>query len=305
MRALTILGSNRYLIDRALTEQKARFEADNGPMSIENLDVAEMTADQVVSYLASQSLFNDRRLIMIHGLSQNPDLVSAADRILDHDYTAAEIVIIEPDLDRRTRLYSQLKDKTKLQQCDFPDENTLIGWLVKEADSLGVTLSRDLARYLIDKTGTDQLRLNNELIKLSLYAKTIDRTVIDVLVEASPQSTTFDLLDATFDSDRRKVSRIYAEQRALKIDPQQIIGLLAWQLHLLACLKTAGHNDVEQIAGDTGISVYAVKKSRPVANRLSLVQLKDAIARLERIDCLAKQAPINLDDALLFYLISF
>ena len=302
---MTITGNNRYLIERKLAEIKDRFETANGSMAIEQLDVADMTADQIISNLSSQSLFNNSRLVILKGASQNADLANAFDQTFDQTNDAVEVVIVAPDLDRRTTLYARLKDKTELQTCNDLDSNSLAGWLEKEAVAQGSAISRTTAKYLVDRVGPNQMKLSNELAKLSLYTRTIDRQAVDLLVEASSLSTSFDLLDATFARDRRRVNRIYAEQRAMGVVPQILMGLVIWQLHLLACLKTAPNSSPEQVSQDTGISVYAVKKSRSITDRLSLVQLKQAIDRLARIDRLIKQAYINVDDALLYYLVSF
>ena len=302
---MTLIGKNRYLIDQRLAEQKDRFAADNGSMAIEQFDVADMAVDQVLVNLSGQSLFNASRLIIMKGLSQNAHSADMFDQFIDQANDTLEVLIVEPDMDRRTRLYAQLKSKTELQLCDDLDDNSLIAWLIREAGVRQTVLSRDSAKYLVDKVGSDQLRLSNELAKLSLYSREIDRQAIDLLVVPSTHSTTFDLLDATFAGDRRKVNRIYAEQRALGTEPQLIMGLVVWQLYLLACLKTAGNIAPEQVSQDTGIAVFAIRKSRQIANRLSLVELKEAIARLSRIDYLVKQSSVSLDDALLNYLISF
>ena len=104
------------------------------------------------------------------------------------------------------------------------------------------------ARYLVERVGTNQQLLANEIEKLALYDKDISKESIDLLTEETPQSTIFELLEAAFAGNHRKVQTLYAEQRAMKVEPPQIIALLAWQLHILAIIKTAGDRTPETIA---------------------------------------------------------
>src|SRR3546814_19438404 len=62
----------------------------------------------------------------------------------------------------------------------------------------------------------------------------------------TPQSTIFELLDAALSGNTRRALELYEEQRSMKVEPQQIIAMLAWQLHVLAVVKAAGERRSEE-----------------------------------------------------------
>jgi len=109
------------------------------------------------------------------------------------------------------------------------------------------------------------------------YQPEITRQTIDLLTEAAPQSTIFELLDAAFAGNAQRAMALYAEQRALKVEPQQIMAMIAWQLHVLAVIKTAGQRSADEIAKDAKLNPYVVRKSQNIARKLTLPELKKLV----------------------------
>ena len=146
--------------------------------------------------------------------------------------------------------------------------------------------------------------LASELQKLTDYSPNINRTSIDLLTEPTPQSSIFDLLDAALKGQVAKVLQLYQEQRQQKVEPLAILALLAWQLHVLALIKTAGQRSPSQIASQAKISPYVVSKSQAIAQNFSLSELKDTIKKAADLDVRLKSQTIDADEALLQFLLT-
>jgi DNA polymerase III delta subunit len=110
-------------------------------------------------------------------------------------------------------------------------------------------------------------------------------------------------LEAAFAGNVRRALALYEEQRALKVEPAQIIAMLAWQLHVLAVIKTAGSRSTDQIAKEAKLNPFVVRKSQAIANKTSLTGLKRLIADLLEIDVKTKRTSIDADEALQHYLL--
>jgi DNA polymerase III delta subunit len=80
--------------------------------------------------------------------------------------------------------------------------------------------------------------------------------------------------------------------------------MLAWQLHVLALIKTAKDITPDEIARDAKISPYVVRKSAGIARNLTLAQTKRLIGDLLTIDQRLKSESLNADDVLLNYLMT-
>ena len=305
MNAITLTGNNSYLIDQIIRDKEADYIKSHGQISIERLNAEELEANEIVSKLSAVSLFAAKKLVILKGLSQNLLLIEQLDRLLDQPADDTELLIIEPHVDRRSKLFNKLKTKTVLSDLGKLSTDALIKWIISLVEGFSGSISRSDANYLIERVGDDQQLLYQELSKLILYTPSITHQTIDLLVEASPQSQIFDLMEATFTRKHSQIIKLYEEQRALKVEPVKIIGLLAWQLHILAAIKAAANLPVSSIASNLGTYPSVISKSTSLANQISSKELHEAVNKLLAMDDKSKQQSINIDDALLYYLLSY
>jgi DNA polymerase-3 subunit delta len=154
------------------------------------------------------------------------------------------------------------------------------------------------ANLLVDRIGINQQLLANELEKLLLYNPKINKESILLLTDKTPQSSIFDLLDAALNGKTELALELYIEQRQQKVEPAQIMALLAWQLHVLALIKTAGNRDTNDIASEAKINPYVVRKSTAIADKLSYDDLKKLISYVRELDHRLKSESIDPDEAL-------
>jgi len=145
--------------------------------------------------------------------------------------------------------------------------------------------------------------LRLELDKLLAFDPNITDQSIELLTVRLPQSTVFELLDAAFAGKTARAIALYSEQRALKVEPQAIIAMLAWQLHILLAVKAAGKISVEDIAKAAKLNPFVVRKSQGLVRNVTLSQLKKQIEDLLRLDYRLKRTMTNPDEAVQLYLL--
>lgn len=292
-------------MDQLVRKRVADFIKTNGDMGIERLDAEEHEANEIISMIGSSTLFASKKFIILRGLSKNSDLSERVDDLLALVDTDTELIIIEPQIDKRSKLFNKLKSQTELRESLELPEPMLADWLVSEAKTLGGSIKRTEAVYLIEKTGLNQGMLSAELNKLLLFDKDITKETIDLLVEPSPQSDIFALVEAAFSGNKSKVARLYSEQRALKVEPIQIIGLITWQLHLIATVQAAGSRNPMQIANDLGTYPSVISRTMSLARRISKEEIRQRTVTLLAMDDKLKTQSVNADDVLLYFLLSF
>jgi len=301
---VTLSGENSFGLGRVLDDLVTAFIANHGDLAVERLDGQEVELSRLNEALTSLPFLASRKLVLLRAPSANKQFAEAAEQILSSLPETTDVIIVEPKLDKRLSYYKFLKSKTDFR--DFPelDQNALGGWLTDQAKAQKGNLSSADARYLVERVGSNQQLLSNELAKLLLYDSQISRRTIDLLTEPAPQSTIFELLEAAFGGHTQKALSLYAEQRALKVEPPQIIAMLAWQLHVLAILKTAGERNTDQIAKEAKLNPFVVRKSQAIASKLSPGELKKMIKDLLKIDTASKRRSIDIDEALQHYLLN-
>ncbi|HEY5442828.1 MAG TPA: DNA polymerase III subunit delta [Candidatus Saccharimonadales bacterium] len=301
---ITLAGENSFARQRELQQLVDAFVAKHGDLALERLDGEEADFARLHAALTGLALFADEKLVVLRSPGSNKQFNEKFEQLLGEIPETTDVILIEPKLDKRTAYYKLLKSKTDFRDFPEPDQNGLARWLAEAAKAQGASLSSADARYLVERVGSNQQLLASELDKLILYDPKISRQTIELLTEAAPQSTIFQLLEAAFAGNAKRTLALYAEQRALKVEPPQIIAMLTWQLHVLAIIKTAGDRSGDTIAKEAKINPFVIRKSQGIARQLSLTELKALVKKLQKIDVASKRTNIDPDEALQHYLLS-
>jgi DNA polymerase-3 subunit delta len=299
---ITLTGDNSYELQRVLNGIIVDFIDTYGDFGIERLDGEEADFNRLQEAVTSLPFLTDKKLVVLHAPSKNKPFLEKAVETLKAAAIESDIIIVEPKLDKRLAYYKFLKTNTDFRIYDTMDQNSLAQWLVAAAKERSGTLSLSDARYLVERVGINQQLVFSELEKLLLFSAQISQQTIDLLTEETPQSTIFQLLEAAFAGNTRRALELYDEQRAMKVEPPQIIAMLAWQLHILAIIIAARNTPLDQIARDTKINPYVLRKSFGIARQLSFSSLKLLISELLTIDLRLKSEPIDPDEILKNYL---
>jgi DNA polymerase-3 subunit delta len=301
---VTLAGENTYGWQAELKKLSSLFLADYSDLALERLDGDETDFSHLQEALVSLPFLSVKKMVVLRVPGKNKQFAENIEKVLTQIPESTEVIIVEPKLDRRLAYYKSLKKLTDFRDFPIVDLNGLAAWLMQAAKQRGGSLSLSDSRYLAERVGLDQQLLDSELDKLLIYDSQVTKASIDLLTDATPQSNIFQLLEAAFGGNRQKMLKLYMEQRALKVEPPQIIAMLTWQLHVLALIKTAGPDrNSEQIAKDAKLSPYVVRKSQAIAKDLTTLKLKVLIAGLLDIDLKSKRSNINSDEALQNYLL--
>ena len=297
----TLTGANDYARTEALQGLVAAFLAGRAgvtEMAVERLDGETATMDQLQAALHNLSFLTPHRLVIIREPSKQKAFTEQLETILQRIPETTDVILVEPKLDKRLSYYKQLKKLTDFQTFEPLDAKNIVPWIVAYAKKRGGAITANDAHYLTERVGIDQMQLKNELDKLLLAGSGITRQTIDQLTERIPQSTIFALLDAAFAGKLEHAQELYDEQRSLQVEPQAILAMLAWQMHLLALVKTAGDRSSDDIAKQAKLNPFVARKTQNLVRRLSLSQIKRLIHELVLLDVKLKTTATNADEAL-------
>lgn len=299
----TLTGSNVFLLKAELDRLVAEFVTEHTDMGLERVDCEEAEYNRIVEAVQNLPFLASKKLVVLRSPSANKEFTDKFDSLLDTIPETNDVIIYEPKLDKRSAYAKLLQKKTEYKSFDELGERELPKWLVEEAKNRGGSLSMNDATYLVSRVGANQQLLGNELDKLLVYDPEISRQTIDLLTETTPQTTVFQLLDAAFSGNAKRALEIYEDQRALRVEPQAIIPMLAWQLHIVALMKAAGKMSPDEAAREAGVSPFVARKSASIASKLTLARLKELIHELRELDVKLKSTSLDADEALKFYLL--
>jgi len=300
----TLTGENVFGLKGELDLLVSKFLGEYGELALERVDGEEVEFNRISEALTSLPFLASKKMVVISRGSANKRFAEQIEEILNNLPETTDVILVEQKLDKRSGYYKYLKKATDFREYNQLDLNGLSRWLVGEAKAKGGNLIQRDAQYLAERVGLNQQLLSNELEKLLLYDTNVTRENIDLLSEATPQSTVFQLLEVAFAGNAKRALSIYEELRAQRVEPPQIVAMLAWQLHVLALIKTAGDRTAASISAEAKISPYVVQKSQRIAQNLSYLNLKSLILNLLEIDVRSKREALDVDDALQNYLLS-
>ncbi|NTV31226.1 hypothetical protein HGA91_04610 [candidate division WWE3 bacterium] len=115
-------------------------------------------------------------------------------------------------------------------------------WLIRNGNDLNIELRRDSARMLIDYHGLDAGTLENELIKLALYAKSQDTHLIEpshvsLLSQSNTEISIFDILDNILSRKISQAGRQLIDYRKRNQDEWYFFVMLVKQMRMLLQLS--------------------------------------------------------------------
>jgi DNA polymerase-3 subunit delta len=296
----SLTGTNSFLLHAALRMRIADFVAEQGDMALEQLDGEDVSLVRISEAVQSLPFLASKKLVILHSPSAQKQFAEQVAELLADVPETTELVLVEPKPDKRTAFYKWLKNHTEFLEYRELDERQLSQWVVQYATEQGSTINMADASYLIARVGANQQRLSQELQKLSLQGGVIARERINALTEATPDSKIFDLLDAAFNGRTARALELYKEQRSMRVEPQEILAMVGWQLRQVSLAKTAGKHDLVR---EGKISPYSATKSSSIASRLSLLRLKQLVRDLTVLDARSKRSTIDLDEALQNYIL--
>jgi DNA polymerase III delta subunit len=292
------VGNNWFGIKSALDLEINKFLKTGDSLNIERFYGPDSEPNDINAAIDSVSLFSDNKLVIVDQLSAHKEIQENIDDFLQKVGDETTLIIIEPNIDKRTAYYKNLKKLDGFKEFNELDENSLTNWVVEYAKDNSGEISRADAQYLIFRVGNSQTNIEREMTKLIQYDKKITKDTIDLLTNQTPSSTIFSLVDSAFSGDVKKALRLYEEQRSLRVEPQAIFGMLVWQMHIVAVCLVAGDKNPAELSAETGINSYVLGKSRTIAKTMGKAKILEFLDLLQHIEKTSRKQTYNFDDAM-------
>ena len=254
-----VVGKDRFLRAEAIEVIVRRFDGGAVPVGPRRVDGATTEAADVLDELRTESLFGDRRLVIV----DDADGFISANRSVMEQYCSSPshsgcLVLACNSLPKNTRIYKFIIASGQVVQCEAPRGQALLGWMIDRARTChDKRMSRPAAVSLQQHVGDAPGVLAGEVAKLSAYVGgrgTITPDDVDALVGHSREEKVFAVIDAVSAGDTatalKQWDQVLATDRAA---PGRAIGGLAWRIRRL--LDARREWDVD-LARGTRDSIY-------------------------------------------------
>ncbi len=297
---LYLYGENSYAISRQLSLIKSQYIKKTGSEGdMQSIDALEQGIDGLIANLSAMPMFVSSRLIILTNLPKSKPSPAQIDAILQNTSESTNLVIIDPNPDKRTTLYKSLSKLKGATEFRRPSRVELIKWALVEAHRAGATLDSQLAGYLIDLVGESQWSLHNEIAKLASYKSDISRASVDELATPSLENNAFILAEALVRKDLSRVIKLYKSLKLQGYADQMILGAIIYQFRVLMLVIINN----PQLNQAYKISPYSTQKALPLVKGLDIDDISRAYQLIAEADIATKTGALPSEEAMngLFY----
>ncbi|MBO7304185.1 MAG: DNA polymerase III subunit delta [Clostridia bacterium] len=307
-------GEEDYLKKYYMSSLRSRIVGDDAflPFNHVVFDAADIDFAAVAEAIKSPPMMSEYKLIEWRFANLNAmkegereALVSLFELKADHPYAVFAITTTSDGFDegtpkRPSRLATRLREGFEILSFQKSTDSQLLAWLKKHFDAEGVAVSLDVLKALLFRSGRSMDVLNNEVYKLSFYAKANGKdsvTASDVEAVASPStdSDAFALSNAVLERDQERAFAALLDLKARRVEPPVAVAMLERTYSELASVSLLldegrGAADVESILR---LHAFKAKLYIGAAKKIGSKKLGEALSELRRIDAASKSGGIS------------
>lgn len=281
-RVYLLCGEEAYLRNQYKKKLREALLPADDTMNCTVYEGKDINVRALIDLAETMPFLAQRRVLLIEnsGFFKNK-CEELADYIANIPETAV-LIFAETEIDKRGRLYKEVKKYGRIAEFTVQKEATLVKWIVGMLKKEKKNITRETLQLFLTKTGSDMQLIKNELDKLCAY--TDGREVItaeDVEKVCITQTTNriFEMINAVAEGDGQRALALYEDLLALKEPPMRILFLIARQFHQLYQLKLLAKEGLpsSEIARQAGIMPFAMKKYQAQAGRFTAEELRAAV----------------------------
>lgn len=288
-----LCGEEAYLRNQYKKRLKDAMAEDGDTMNYSYYEGKDVNPKAVIDMAETLPFFADRRVLMVEnsGFFKNK-----CEELADYVSAIPEstcMIFVETEIDKRNRLYKEVKKYGRVVEFGTQKEDTLLKWVLGMLKKEEKSITKETLLLFLTKTGTDMQSIKNELEKLLAY--TVGRDTItseDVEKVCVTQTTNriFEMINAIADGNQKKAMELYEDLLALKEPPMRILFLIARQFRQLYLLKMLSKEGLpsSEIAKQAGIVLFAMKKYQAQAKSFTEEELREAVE-----ECVAGEEAIK------------
>lgn len=277
-----LYGEETYLIRQYREKLKAALTTEGDTMNTAFFSGKDTDPKELIDLSETMPFFAERRCIFVDGSGFFKKSTEELASYMEEIPTTTCFVFTEQEVDRRGKLYKQVKKAGRAVEFKRQPEKVLMQWILGRLGREGKKITRSVMELFLSRTGNDMELIDQELEKLLCYA--MDRDVIEAAdVEAICANQTsgkiFEMVDAIAGKQQKKALDLYYDLLMLKEPPMRILFLITRQFQILMQLKemTEKGFDYKYMAGKAGVPEFAVRKYIGQARSFSLRRLEAAV----------------------------
>ncbi len=265
---------------------------DNRDFNLETFDAKDSAVQDWLAAAKTLSFMGGTKVVIVknlHDTTLQPKETEALLGYANDPVADTCLILTATKADRKKKIFKSLIQFSWAVNCQAPKESLLFAWIKKRATSLGVQLSSDAARLMVERTGPKPGVLAKELEKVITYSENsasiseenIREVVGDIKVENA-----FELTEALKERNAEKAIRLLHNQLDHGEDPIKVLGTMVWQFRVIWEVKRyrAQKLPAIKIAQEMGSKPFLVEKAMKCTENFSQQDLIWSFENLAQAD---------------------
>jgi DNA polymerase-3 subunit delta len=268
------------------------------------LDVAEKEFADFQNYLKSNSMFDDKKLIILKNVFSDKKFQEDFLENIKKINEIKDIIVIYENnkVDERTKIFKTLKKETKSQEFNFLTGALLKKWATQEFEKYGAKIDFQAQETLLNYIGSDLWRLENEIKKLSYFKKNqlIKDEDVKLQIKSKIENDIFKTIEALANKDKKQALIYFNKHLESGDNILYLLSMVAYQFKNILIVKELIEKKelYNIIAKKSGLHPFVVQKTFSLCNKFSIDQLKNIYQKIFQIDSDIKTGKIDSELAL-------
>ena len=293
-----LYGEEDYLRKQYRDKLKAALTVPDDTMNYHYYEGKDINVGEIIDLAETMPFFADRRVIILENSGLCKSGGDALAEYLKQPAESVAIILVESQIDKRSKLFKTIKDKGRA--CEFVPQNeqTLKKWIASLAKQDNRKISEQTAELFLEKTGTDMANIRTEWEKLICYTmgkEIIEKEDVEAICTQRVSNRIFDMVAAIAEKRQQEALDMYHDLLTLKEPPMGILALISRQFNLMLQVKELQQKGMggRQIADKVGLAPFIVQKYERQASRFKMKELREALSACVEADEAVKMGRLN------------
>lgn len=247
--------------------------------------------DAAIQLAISFPFMADKRVILIENAKVFAKGSKSLEECVRNLPETTYMIFTDTEVADKKGLFAAIKEVGHIAEINEQPQSFVENWIIRQFTDANKRISRAALDLLIQRTGLDMMRLENEIEKLISYKGDEQDVKVDdvaALVSEDPKEQVFKMVDAMSNKKLNEAMKYYYDMLELKVSPQTIIRLVERQMRILYQVK-----DMRKKGFAANAIADSVKEVKPYfANKY--VSQASKFTDKEISDCLKDCVDLNI-----------
>lgn len=282
-----LTGKNAYLLSEERHRWIQGFGEKHGVENCSRIEGASLTYPRLLDEISALPFTAQKRLVIVEGIPAFEK--DEVERLPQNIHPDVLLLFIDTSPDRRKSGVKALLAIAEIRECPELAGAALEGWIRDAFMKEGASILPDALRILLFAAGTEQMVLQQEIVKLALHAggKPVTMQDVETLVLPAGERNVWQMMDLLAGGDAPRTLGFVKELTSRGETTGSLWAMLLWMVSQLTAVAAAvqeGARSPQDVMKKSGVKFGTARSLLPVARRMDRMKLQSILGRFSQAD---------------------